>query len=56
MLHLNMSSLSFLQSIEQIKMIIEESRKAHGAMLGAGIETDEYIDGELDNYEDDGDY
>eukprot|EP00955_Chlamydomonas_euryale_P044879 352988-Chlamydomonas_euryale.AAC.3 len=40
------------QSIEQIKMIIEESRKAHGAMLGAGIETDEYIDDAMGAYED----
>jgi len=41
-----------IQSIEQIKMIIEESRKAHGAMLGAGIETDEYIDDAMGAYED----
>lgn len=37
-------------------MIIEESRKAHGQMLGAGIETDEYIDDAMDNYDNEDEY
>lgn len=42
-----------MQSIEQITKIIEESRRAHGAMMGAGIETDEYIDDAMGEYGDD---
>jgi hypothetical protein len=45
-----------IQSIEQIKMIIEGSRKGVGQMLGAGIETDEYIDDAMGAYENDEDY
>ncbi|GAX81597.1 hypothetical protein CEUSTIGMA_g9025.t1 [Chlamydomonas eustigma] len=40
-----------LQSIEAVKKLLEEARKAHGAMFGGGIETDEYIDGAMDEEE-----
>lgn len=39
--------------MEQIKLILAESRKAEGSMLGGGIETDEYINDAMDNFEDD---
>ena len=30
--------------METVKKLLEEARKAHGAMFGGGIETDDYID------------
>jgi hypothetical protein len=34
-----------------VKKLLEEARKAHGAMFGGGIETDEYIDDAMDGEE-----
>jgi hypothetical protein len=48
-----------LQSPAEIKEIIDKSRLAHGAMLGAGIgaiDTDEYIDDAMQDYGEDDDY
>lgn len=40
-----------VQTAEEIKAIIEESRKAVGVPMGAHIETDEYIDDAMENYD-----
>jgi hypothetical protein len=37
-----------LQTVDQIKKIMEEARKAHGQLMGAGVETDQYIDDAID--------
>jgi hypothetical protein len=41
-----------VQTVEQIKAIIEEARKPHGVPMGAMVETDEYIDDAMDAYGD----
>lgn len=40
-----------IQTVEEIKAIIEEARKAHGVPMGAHVETDEYIDDAMDAYD-----
>eukprot|EP00798_Chlamydomonas_sp_ICE-L_P021102 gene21102-27990_t len=42
-----------MQPEEAVRSIIKEAAVAHGASLGAGVETDEYIDDAMENYEDD---
>ena len=38
------------KSVETVKKLLEEARKAHGAMFGGGVETDDaYIDDAMDN-------
>jgi hypothetical protein len=45
-----------LQTVEEISAIIAEARKPHGVPMGAMIETDEYIDGAMDEYGGDGEF
>uniref|UniRef100_A0A7S3QM01 Protein kinase domain-containing protein n=1 Tax=Dunaliella tertiolecta TaxID=3047 RepID=A0A7S3QM01_DUNTE len=40
-----------MQTVNQVKEIIEEARKAHGISMGAQVETDEYIDDAMESYD-----
>jgi len=42
-----------MQTVEQVKLILAEARKAQGNALGAGIETDEYLNDAMDGLADD---